>query len=49
MNQRFFSISHFSIQKTDCIEAAICSCFSKYVFLKISQYSQEYTSIGVSF
>ena len=31
------------------LEAVICRCSSKCVFLKISQASQENTSLGVSF
>ena len=31
-----FSISHFSALETECTDAAVCSCFSKY--LKILQY-----------
>ena len=36
-------------QKNEILEAAFRRCSSKYVFLKISQYSQENTCIGVSF
>ena len=45
----FFSIYHFSSLETECTEAAVCWCFSKLVFLKILQHSQENTSVGVSF
>ena len=45
----FFSIYHFSSLETECTEAAVCCCFSKLVFLKILQHSQENTSVGVSF
>ena len=30
-------------------EVVVCRCFSKYVFLKISLYSLERTSVGVGF
>ena len=30
-------------------EAAVCRCSSKQMFLKISQYSQESTRVGISF
>ena len=31
------------------LEAAVCRCYSKQVFLKISQYSQKNICVGVSF
>ena len=31
------------------LEAAVCICFSKYVFLKISLHLQENNCVGVSF
>ena len=34
--------------ETEFTEPVDCSCFSKYEFLKISQYSQESTCVGVS-
>ena len=37
------------MQKALIPEALLRSCSSKYVFLKISQISQENTCVGVSF
>ena len=52
-------LKEYVVQKPDCfrlivskqhlIEAAVRRCSSKQVVLKISQYSQENTSVGVSF
>ena len=33
----------------DCVQVAVCICFTKLVFLRISQSSQENTCAGVSF
>ena len=41
-----YLISNFTIRST---EAAVRRCSSKQVFLKISQYSQENTCVGISF
>ena len=40
-----YLISNFMIRST---ETAICRGSSKYVFLKILQYSQESASVGIS-
>ena len=51
MLQDYFrhKFSHRGILFTKISEAAICRCSLKYVFLKILQYSQENTRVGVFF